>query len=205
MANDNTWANISDFQTYLFNNGDNFKSYEMLGAHKLTVDAKKGWRFAVWAPNAKSVHLAGDFNGWSSTDRALTKIGDTGIWYGFYTDINEGELYKYAVEAPDGTVYFRADPYAFEAELRPGTASRTKELAPYKWADKRWMNKRQKTNNLTKPINIYEIHAGSWRLHPDGSFYTYQELADELVPYLKEMGYNYIELMPVTEYPFDGS
>ena len=205
MANDNTWANISDFQTYLFNNGDNFKSYEMLGAHKLTVDGKKGWRFAVWAPNAKSVHLAGDFNGWSSTDRALTKIGDTGIWYGFYTDINEGELYKYAVEAPDGTVYFRADPYAFEAELRPGTASRTKELAPYKWADKRWMNKRQKTNNLTKPINIYEIHAGSWRLHPDGSFYTYQELADELVPYLKEMGYNYIELMPVTEYPFDGS
>ena len=205
MANENNWANISDFQTYLFNSGDNYKSYEMLGSHKVNVDGKKGWRFAVWAPNAKSVRVVGDFNGWNGFDKMLQPIGMTGIWYGFFTDIKEGELYKYAIEAKDGNTYYRADPYAFEAELRPGTASRTKELTPYKWADKRWMNKRAKTNNLTSPINIYEVHAGSWKIHPDGSFYNYQELADALVPYMKEMGYNYVELMPVTEYPFDGS
>lgn len=205
MVKEQTWADISEFQTYLFNSGDNFKSYKMLGPHKVKVDGKNGWRFAVWAPNAVNVCLAGDFNGWSSSERSLSKITTTGIWYGFFTDIKEGAMYKYAIHANDGNVYYKADPYAFEAELRPGTASVVRDISVYKWTDKAWLDKRSKTNNLEIPMNIYECHAGSWRIHEDGSFYTYRELADELVPYLSDMGYTHIELMPVMEYPFDGS
>lgn len=205
MVNEQNWANISEFQTYLFNCGDNFKSYEMLGSHKVTVDGKKGWRFAVWAPNAVSVRVVGDFNGWDGHDKHLSKINTTGIWYGFFTDIKDGDMYKYAIEATDGQTYMRADPYAFEAELRPGTASVTKELKPYRWGDKRWLANREKKNNIASPMNIYEVHAGSWKIHEDGSFYNYQELADELVPYMIDMGYTHLELMPLTEYPYDGS
>ncbi|MCC8168838.1 MAG: 1,4-alpha-glucan branching protein GlgB, partial [Oscillospiraceae bacterium] len=205
MAKEQTWADISEFQTYLFNSGDNFKSYKMLGAHKITLDGKQGWRFAVWAPNAVSVCLAGDFNGWSGQDRQLSKITTTGIWYGFFTDIEEGALYKYAIEATDGNTYFKADPYAFEAELRPGTASVVRDMTDYKWSDGAWLNKRAKKDNISSPMNIYECHLGSWRIHEDGSFYSYREFADEIVPYLTDMGYTHIELMPIMEYPFDGS
>jgi 1,4-alpha-glucan branching enzyme len=205
MAKEQNWAEISEFQTYLFNSGDNFKSYKLLGPHKVIVDGKKGWRFAVWAPNAVNVRLVGDFNGWDGFDKNLSKITTTGIWYGFFADVNEGEMYKYAIQATDGKTYYRADPYAFEAELRPGTASIVRDTSNYKWSDKAWLNKRAKTNNLSIPMNIYECHAGSWKIHEDGSFYTYEELADELVPYLTDMGYTHIELMPVMEYPYDGS
>lgn len=205
MAKEQTWADISEFQTYLFNSGDNFKSYKMLGAHKVTIDGKAGWRFAVWAPKAVNVRLVGEFNGWNGFDKELSKITTTGIWYGFFTDIEEGSLYKYAIQALDGETYYKADPYAFEAELRPGTASVVRDISDYKWSDKAWLDKRQKTNNLSAPMNIYECHVGSWKIHEDGSFYTYRELADELVPYLKDMGYTHIEIMPIMEYPFDGS
>lgn len=205
MSKEEIRAGISEFQTYLFNSGDNFKSYEMLGSHKVSVEDEKGWRFAVWAPNAVSVSLVGDFNNWTPGNKILSPINSTGIWYGFFTDIKEGMLYKYAVEGKDGEIFYKADPYAFEAELRPGTASVVKELSPYKWSDKRWLNKREKKNNINGPMNIYEVHPGSWKIHDDGSFYSYTELADELIPYVLEMGYTHIELMPVMEYPFDGS
>lgn len=206
MTEEKTWANISRFQTYLFNSGDNFKSYEMLGSHKVKIDGVDGWRFAVWAPKAVSVRVVGDFNDWNGYDKMLERIETSGVWYGFFTDIEEGMLYKYAIEAEDGETYYKADPYAVKSELRPGTASVTKDISNnYKWGDKAWIIARGKNSTLTEPMNIYEIHIGSWKIHDDGSFYTYRELADELVPYVKKMGYTHIELMPITEYPFDGS
>ena len=206
MTEEKTWANISRFQTYLFNSGDNFKSYEMLGSHKVKIDGVDGWRFAVWAPKAVNVRVVGDFNGWNGYDKMLERIETSGVWYGFFTDIEEGMLYKYAIEAEDGETYYKADPYAVKSELRPGTASVTKDISNnYKWGDKAWISARGKNSTLTEPMNIYEIHIGSWKIHDDGSFHTYRELADELVPYVKKMGYTHIELMPITEYPFDGS
>lgn len=206
MTEEKTWANISRFQTYLFNSGDNFKSYEMLGSHKVKIDGVDGWRFAVWAPKAVSVRVVGDFNDWNGYDKMLERIETSGVWYGFFTDIEEGMLYKYAIEAENGETYYKADPYAVKSELRPGTASVTKDISNnYKWGDKPWISARSKNSTLTEPMNIYEIHIGSWKIHDDGSFYTYRELADELVPYVKKMGYTHIELMPITEYPFDGS
>ena len=206
MTEEKTWANISRFQTYLFNSGDNFKSYEMLGSHKVKIDGVDGWRFAVWAPKAVSVRVVGDFNDWNGYDKMLERIETSGVWYGFFTDIEEGMLYKYAIEAENGETYYKADPYAVKSELRPGTASVTKDISNnYKWGDKAWISARSKNSTLTEPMNIYEIHIGSWKIHDDGSFYTYRELADELVPYVKKMGYTHIELMPITVYPFDGS
>ncbi len=202
---ENNRAGISEFQTYLFNSGDNFKTYEMLGPHQVKNGKGKAWRFAVWAPKAARVSLSGDFNGWSSSDSQLSPIGSTGIWYGVFDNIREGDLYKYAIEGQDGEIYFKADPYAFEAELRPGTASRVRDIPSYKWTDGKWIDSRGKKDIYSLPMNTYEVHPGSWRVHEDGSLYNYRELADELIPYVSEMGYTHIELMPVMEYPFDGS
>ncbi len=197
--------NISDFQTYLFNTGEGFMSYEFLGVHKLKLNGKSGWRFALWAPNAKSVNVCGDWNDWQINGYPLEKIGTTGIWCGFFTDINALSHYKYVIEAKDGELYWKADPYAFMCELRPGTASVVYDFEKFNWSDKCWILEREKKDHLHSPMNIYEVHAGSWRVHDDGSFYSYQELADELVPYVVDMGYTHIELMPLTEFPFDGS
>lgn len=196
---------IDDFQTYLFNSGENIRSYKLMGVHKMVVEGKNGWRFTVWAPNAREVKVACDTNAWTGEGKELVKYGETGIWYGFFTDFKQGDLYKYAVTAPDGTVYLRSDPYAVRCELRPGTASVVYESKAFKWSDKNWMKNRAKKDNIHSPMNIYECHAGSWRTHDDGSFYNYEELADELIPYLTEMGYTHVEFMPLTEYPFDGS
>jgi 1,4-alpha-glucan branching enzyme len=196
---------ISEFQAYLFNSGDNFKAYDFLGCHKIVLNGKQGWRFAVWAPNAKTVSVACDSNAWTGEGKELDLLGETGIWCGFFCDINDGDLYKYAITAADGKVYLRSDPYAFRCELRPGTAAAVCERESFRWTDKLWLNKRSKKNSINSPMNIYECHAGSWRTHDDGSFYTYDELADELIPYIVDMGYTHLELMPLTEYPFDGS
>ena len=205
MVDEQTWADISSFQTYLFNTGENFQAYEMLGVSRVEIENKEYWRFSVWAPNALSVCVAGDFNDWTGTGKELQKIGTTGVWYGVFDDIKEGALYKYAITAPDGQVCMRSDPYARMCELRPGTASVVRKEKEYKWSDKRHMNARERSNSLQRPMNIYEVHVGSWKIHEDGSFYTYKELADELIPYVQEMGYTHLELMPLMEYPFDGS
>ena len=204
MTQEKNTALISSFQTYLFNRGDNFESYKMLGPHKISLGTRRVWRFAVWAPNAASVHLTGEFNGWEK-GREFEKIADTGVWFATEENISEGALYKYIITASDGEEYYKADPYAFRAELRPGTASVVYEPQEYEWTDGDRLKKRSEGDNLEKPMNIYEIHFGSWKVHEDGSFYNYCELADELVPYVSDMGYTHIELMPLTEYPFDGS
>lgn len=194
------WDGISEIQLYLFNEGTNYQAYNMLGAHK----TKKGWRFAVWAPHADRVALAGDFNDWTGDGYDLTKIGTTGVWYGTFSDINEGMLYKYAITSKNNTV-LKADPFAFFSELRPRTASVVRDISHYKWGDKAWLAKREKTPPYHKPMLIYEMHLGSWKTHDDGSYFNYSEYADFLIPYLKKMNYTHVELMPLTEYPFDGS
>lgn len=197
---------ISEFQAYLFNSGENFQSYEMLGVHKMVFDGKEGFRFAVWAPNARSVRVIGEFNGWDGAGWELERFGSTGIWCGFFENANPGQLYKYEIGGCDGETYYKADPYAFYSELRPGTASVVTELDFYVWKDQSWLRSREKAKPAMKrPMLVYEIHLGSWKQHEDGSFYNYCELADELVPYLTEMGYTHLEMMPITEYPFDGS
>ncbi len=196
---------ISDYQIYLFNTGTNYQSYKMFGAHKINLGGKCGYRFSVWAPNARAVSVIGEFNSWNESGYELEKIDDTGIWCGFFENAAEGQMYKYRIVGCDGRIYDKADPYAFLAELRPGTASVIKEHSSYRWRDRHFMNARSKHDSVKKPMNIYEIHPGSWRTHDDGSFLTYSELADSLVDYLVDMHYTHVELMPVMEYPFDGS
>ena len=195
------WSGIDEFQMYLYNEGTNFRSYEMLGPHK--IDG--GWRFAVWAPNAENVCITGDFDGWQGNQRPLEKIKTTGIWYGYFEDIAEGMLYKYAITDKNGKTVFKSDPVAFASELRPATASLVRDIPKFSWEDGLWLENREKTPIYDKPMNIYEVHLASWRMHGDGRLYTYREMADELIPYVKDMGYTHIEVMPLTEYPFDGS
>ena len=199
--NGQLWAGIDEFQMYLYNEGTNFRSYELLGPHRID----NGWRFAVWAPNAEKVFLTGDFDNWQGTEKPLEKIKTTGIWYGFFEDIKEGMLYKYAVTDKNGNTVLKSDPVAFCNELRPANASVVRDIPRFSWEDGAWLEKRAKTPIYDKPMNIYEVHLASWKMHGDGSLYTYREMADELIPYVKEMGYTHIEVMPLTEYPFDGS
>ncbi|MBP3359213.1 MAG: 1,4-alpha-glucan branching protein GlgB [Clostridia bacterium] len=196
---------ITNYQTYLFNTGSNYQAYKLLGTHKINDGGKILWRFAVWAPNAAAVEVIGEFNLWDGTSCSLSKIEGTGIWYGCFENISENQLYKYRITAADGSRHDKSDPYALRYELRPGTASAVSECHDYKWTDSDFILKRDKLNPVRSPMNIYELHAGSWRIHEDGSFYSYKELADSLIPYLKEMSYTHVELMPVMEYPFDGS
>ena len=176
--------------------GTNFDAQKLFGARA----EPNGVSFSVWAPNARSVRVTGDFCSWSDSAHWLSR-GDLGVWRGFVPGARTGQLYKYIIEGADGSVVWKADPFALAAEVRPGTASRIHTLS-YNWTDGEWMAGRRA---LGGPRNIYEVHAGSWRRHPDGSFYTWYELADSLVPYIRDMGYTHLELLPVTEHPFDGS
>ena len=176
--------------------GTNFDAQKLFGARA----ESNGVSFSVWAPNARSVRVTGDFCSWSDSAHWLSR-GDLGVWRGFVPGARAGQLYKYIIEGADGSVVWKADPFALAAEVRPGTASRIHTLS-YNWTDGEWMAGRRA---LGGPRNIYEVHAGSWRRHPGGSFYTWYELADSLVPYIKDMGYTHLELLPVTEHPFDGS
>ena len=189
---------------YLFNEGKNFQSYNLLGAHEREVDGKKGFLFAVWAPNAEAVSVVGDFNGWRGDADRMTKLKSTGIWCCFAEGVKSGEKYKFSLLTKGGETVLKSDPFAFESEVRPDTASLT--YAPkYRFTDGKWMEKRAKTPVYNKPVNIYELHFGSWKRNPDGSFLSYREMAEQLVPYIKETGYTHVELLPICEFPFDGS
>lgn len=189
---------------YLYNKGENFKAYNVLGAHLRQRDGIKGIEFTVWAPQAKAVSLVGDFNEWRDDEHVMEAVEDTGMWHLFVPDLNEFELYKYAVRDQHDQVVLKADPFAFYSEVKPKTASRTYDLKGYKWRDQNWMKKRKKTNVYKGPLNIYELHLGSWD-HSDGHYMSYKEMETRLVPYIKENGYTHIEVMPLTEHPFDGS
>jgi 1,4-alpha-glucan branching enzyme len=195
----------SEYDLYLFHEGSHLHSYEMLGAHATTQDGVTGVRFAVWAPNARDVRVVGNFNRWQGDSHNMTIICESGIWSIFVPEIEPGEVYKYEIHTQQGNVLLKADPYAFSAEQRPSTASKVVSLADYVWCDGVWQDNKQNHNSFEGPMLIYEVHLGSWKRKEDGAFLSYRELADELVEYVAQMGYTHIELLPITEHPFDGS
>ncbi len=198
-------SRFSDFDIYLFKEGTHTRLYEKFGAHPMVHENQEGVYFAVWAPHAKYVSVVGDFNGYDAMMHPLKKREDSGIWEGFTSDAKIGQTYKYHIITPYDTVLLKADPYAFYAERPPKSASRIWSLKGYGWRDEEWMKKRATTNIHQSPMNIYELHLGSWRRHSDGSYLRYTEAARELAEYVKKLGYTHIELLPVTEYPFKGS
>ena len=197
---------------YLFHHGKDYRAYEYFGAHRCRMDGKDGYIFRVWAPRASAISLVGDFNGWDVSADPMKQIeDDESIWECFTDRIEENGLYKYAVTSDTGRQVYKADPYAFQSEygeLSEGSlrASMVYDISrPFAWKDEKWRQQRDTRNPYRSPMNIYEIHLGSWRRKEDGSVYTYRELADLLIPYAKEMGYTHLELLPVMEHPFDGS
>lgn len=198
---------LSPYDEYLFHEGSNYKSYKILGSHLISMDGAEGAVFRVWAPNAREIRVVGDFNGWDGSGHVMERITSQGIWAIFIPGIKQWDMYKYEIVTKTGKVLTKSDPYAFYSELRPGTASKVADLEGYDWQDSEWMQ-RKKTREgsvYNNPINIYEVHAGSWKRKWDGEFFTYRELADEIVDYAVYMGYTHIELLPLTEHPFDGS
>ena len=194
----------NDVPLYLFHEGSNSNAYEYFGSHrknKNTVVCR------VWAPDAKNVSVTGDFNDWSETENPMKPLKNSGgVWEAEIKNIKPYDMYKYCITAADGRTLMKCDPYGFHMETRPGTATKYYEIDDcYEWHDEKWVEGRNGKNIYESPVNIYEIHAGSWKQYDDGNFYSYRALADALVPYVKKMGYTHIEFMPLTEYPFDGS
>jgi 1,4-alpha-glucan branching enzyme len=167
--------------------------------------ARRAFRFAVWAPDVEAVHVTGTFNEWDADQYPLAPSETGGVWEGFVPNVKAGDLYKYVIDTKDAGRMFKADPYAFEAECPPGTASCATDISGYAWKDKAWMDERRATNHMKKPLNIYEVHLGSWDREENGDYLTYDEMSKRMVAYVKKMGYTHVELLPVMEHPFDGS
>lgn len=202
-------SDISEHK-YLFHEGRDYRSYEMLGAHRFTDGG--GWVFRVWAPRAAAVSLVGDFNGWSAYETPMYRLSDDGSIWELVTDaLKEGDAYKFVITAGDGRTFYKADPYAFLSEdprIESGSmrASRLYDIRKgFDWSDEDWISMREKMDPYTNPMSIYEVHLGSWKRDEEGCPYNYRRLADELIPYVKDMGYTHMELLPLMEHPFDGS
>ncbi len=218
---------LTEFDLHLFSEGNHHRIYEKLGAHLTEVDGITGVYFAVWAPNARNVSVLGDFNYWDGHKHQMRK-SQNGIWELFIPGLNVGTSYKYEVKNQDGHPYEKSDPYGFQQEVRPKTASIVTDLSTYTWNDSAWIEKRRQTDQLTQPVSVYECHIGSWlhaatdepavlpngeiepavqvsELNPGARFLTYRELADRLIPYVKDLGFTHIEMLPIAEHPFDGS
>ena len=199
---------IGELDRYLFGEGRHYQLYHKLGGHPYTYRGQDGYYFAVWAPHAAAVSLVGDFNAWNPDATPMKPVADSGIYELFVPGLGVGQLYKFAITTHTGTILFKADPYAFSAEYRPGTASVTADIRGFKWNDSKWMESRAGTDPVKAPISIYEVHLGSWkkknRPEKDG-YYTYMEAAHELADYVLEMGYTHVELMGIAEHPYDGS
>lgn len=193
-----------DYDRYLFHQGRHYESYEFLGSHITEENGTKGVRFTVWAPNAEEISVIGDFNDWNKQSNPMKKIKDSGIWTTFIEGAENKMHYKYWIRGYRGVVRVKTDPYARRQETPPKTASQIYEAEEYKWNDKKWLKKRKNSNHLKEPLSIYEMHLGSWK-QDDGELMNYRDIADELVPYINEMGFTHVELMPLTEYPFPGS
>ena len=199
---------IGELDRYLFGEGRHYQLYHKLGAHPYPYRGQDGYYFAGWAPHAAAVSLVGDFNAWNPDATPMKPVADSGIYELFVPGLGVGQLYKFAITTHTGTILFKADPYAFSAEYRPGTASVTADIRGFKWNDSKWMESRAGTDPVKAPISIYEVHLGSWkkknRPEKDG-YYTYMEAAHELADYVLEMGYTHVELMGIAEHPYDGS
>ena len=219
-------AKLTDFDLHLFAEGNHHRIYEKLGAHPTKIDGVKGVYFAVWAPNARNVSILGDFNQWDGRQYQMRKRNNN-VWELFIPEIGAGAKYKYEIKNWEGHIYEKSDPYGFQQEVRPKTASIVTSLDSYQWQDEEWMERRRHTEPLSQPVSVYELHLGSW-LHAssdektlllkgesdpvqvsewkqESRFLSYYELAHKLIPYVKELGYTHIELLPIAEHPFDGS
>jgi 1,4-alpha-glucan branching enzyme len=196
---------LSDFDLYLLGEGTHYKSYEKLGAHLMEVEGIRGVGFAVWAPNAQRVSVVGNFNNWDGRRHPMRSRGSSGVWELFLPELGEGELYKYEVKGRNSYLGLKADPYAFYTEIRPNTASIVRDIDDYTWHDQDWMESRAQRQPLKSPLSVYEVHLGSWRRGEDNRLLSYRELAEQLVDYVRHMGYTHLELMPVMEHPLDES
>ncbi|MBQ8827379.1 MAG: 1,4-alpha-glucan branching protein GlgB [Oscillospiraceae bacterium] len=194
-----------EFPIHIFHEGTSRTAYDFLGAHKGVKDGKEGVFFRVWAPHAVSVSIVGDFNDWDRSRNQMTRLPDNSIWEIFLENIEQYFTYKYSIETSHRSIVMKADPFGTHMETRPATATKYFDLDGYKWNDKRWYDKKSRTNVYKSPMNIYEVHLGSWRTYENGEPFSYVKFAEEIVPYLKDMNYTHIELMPLAEYPFDGS
>ncbi len=194
-----------DFPLYLFKQGTNFEAQRYLGSHLTTENGQEGAVFRVWAPRASAVSVVGDFNDWKPGAHPMTNYEDSGVWTCFIPGIKKFDVYKYCVTTSWGELIFKTDPYGLHFETRPSNGTKVYDISGYEWNDAAWMKKQAEESPLDRPMNIYEMHAGSWRTYPDGNPFGYKELAKELIPYLLDMGYTHVELMPLTEYPYDGS
>ncbi|WNQ14265.1 1,4-alpha-glucan branching protein GlgB [Paenibacillus aurantius] len=190
---------------YLYHQGNLFQSYQLMGAHLAERNGMTGVRFTVWAPNARQVGVAGDFNGWNGMSHPMERAGESGLWTVFIPELGEGTPYKYEIHTGQGERILKSDPYAFFSEVRPNTASIVTELNGFEWTDKEWQRKKRLQKPYSKPMNIYEVHLGSWRIKGIEDFYTYEELAESLVDYVVEAGFTHIEILPLSEHPYDGS
>ncbi|WP_377810421.1 1,4-alpha-glucan branching protein GlgB [Azospirillum sp. A29] len=199
---------LGELDVHLLAEGTHLRNYEKLGAHPREVDGVAGVAFAVWAPSARSVSVVGDFNNWDGRRMPMRRRVEVGVWEIFVPHAHAGQRYKFEIRGPGGNLLpAKADPYAFQAEMRPATASVVHGLPSYEWRDQDWQSRKLAASDRTAPISIYEVHLGSWARVPeeDNRFLTYQELAERLIPYAKDMGFTHIELLPITEHPFDGS
>ncbi len=198
----------TDLPLHLFHHGENFKTYELMGAHPATLNRKRGFVFRVWAPRAESVSIVGEFNSWNENSHVMERMIDGETFELFIPDLKQFDSYKYCIKTKDGRTLYKADPYAFHAEtpdVDVSNASKLYDLNGYKWTDKAYWDKQKNKDIYRSPMNIYEVNLLSWKLKENGGYYTYRELATELVTYVSKMGYTHVELMPVTEHPFDGS
>ena len=198
---------IGELDHYLFGQGTHYEIFKKLGAHPVKNGRKKGVYFAVWAPHAKSVSVVGEFNNWDRTANIMERMEPLGIYTCFVADVAEYAMYKFCIETYKGEFINKSDPFAYHAELRPGTASKVFDISKIKWTDQEWMEQRRKWKHTEQPMSIYEVHIGSWKKHPEGEdgFYNYREFAKEIAKYVKDMGYTHIELIGIAEHPFDGS
>ena len=208
-AEERPWCAVTDMDQYLFGQGTHYEIYKKLGAHPAEMNGEKGVYFAVWAPNAKDVRVVGEFNRWGSDGYRMTRLEPLGIYEVFIPELKEGSMYKYLIETRSGEYLYKADPFAFYAEKRPGNASIVADIDHFTWHDAKWMEKRKSWDGPKEAMSIYEVHPGSWKRHPheeeEDGYYNYREFAVELTKYVKDMGYTHVELMGIAEHPFDGS
>ena len=198
-------GNASDLPVYLFKQGNNCEAYRYFGAHLETRAGEPGVVFRVWAPHAVAISVVGDFNSWKPGSHPMHKVDGDSVWELFIPGMKEFDVYKYCVTTRAGDLVYKADPYAFHAETRPSNGSKVYDISGFAWHDEAWQAAQKKADVINGPMNIYEMHAGSWKMKEGNKPYNYAELADQLIPYITEMGYTHVELLPVMEYPFDGS
>ena len=195
-----------DFPLYIFHRGENYRAYDFFGSHPWTQNGQEGYIFRVWAPHAQSIRVVGDFNNWDyNSAPEMRRLSDGSCWECFIPNVAVYDAYKYYIKRPDGNINYKSDPYGYHMETRPGTATKIYDIGGFQWTDDAYQERKKAEHTLESPMNIYELHMGSWRKYDNGEYLSYSRVAEQLIPYVKEMGYTHIELMPITEYPYEPS